>query len=358
MRSKYYEILSEGWKEIKKRLKREKDPKVKLKLVLLNMVALGMSVKDAASFMGIKLRTAYLWINKWIKEGYEGMPAKERSGRPPKLSKEQKEELKKSLEEKEYWTTKEIGVLIKEKFGVEYKKSRLYELLKELGLKLSKPYIFDVKRPGNAEEILGKRLEEVLKILKKAGYELEDIIIGFFDASSPQLSPNTARLWSFKKTKIRRITTRQRKRANTFGFYTLNGKNVVSFQERSKKENVIEVLRMIKEENGEKPIVMIIDNFSSHRAEAVQKEAEKLGIHLVFLPPYSPDLNPIEFVWKSLKKLISEVFIGSVDELKSFIKEKIPILFRNRGYAKGWFEKFSPVFQKIFGTQFCNLLAE
>ena len=86
MRSKYYEILSKEWKEIKKRLKRERDPKVKLKLVLLNMVALGMSVKDAASFMGIKLRTAYLWINKWIKEGYEGMLAKERSGRPPKLT--------------------------------------------------------------------------------------------------------------------------------------------------------------------------------------------------------------------------------------------------------------------------------
>ena len=107
-----------------------------------------------------------------------------------------------------------------------------------------------------------------------------------------------------------------------------------------------------------KPIVMIIDNFSSHRAEAVRKEAEKLGIHLVFLLPSSPDLNPIEFVWESLKKLISEVFIRSVDELKSFIKKKIPILFRNRGYAKGWFEKFSPVFQKIFGTHFCNLLAE
>jgi len=355
---KYYEILSRDKKDIKRRLKKEKNPGVKLKLILLGLVASGVSVKEAASIVGIKVRVAYIWLNKWVNGGYEGLLPKKMSGRPPKLNKEQKERLKEMLNQKDYWTIKEIQRLIRDEFGVEYKKSRLYELLRELGLKLSKPYIFDVKRPGNAEEILGERLEEVLKILKKAGYELEDIIIGFFDASSPQLSPNTARLWSFKKAKIRRITTRQRKRANTFGFYTLNGNSVVSFQERSKKENVIEVLRMIKEENGEKPIVMIIDNFSSHRAEAVQKEAEKLGIHLVFLPPYSPDLNPIEFVWKSLKKLISEVFIGSVDELKSFIKEKIPILFRNRGYAKGWFEKFSPVFQKIFGTHFCNLLAE
>lgn len=358
MRSKYYKILSKERKEIKKRLKKEKDPKVKLKLALLNMVASGMSVEEAASFLGIKLRTAYSWINNWIEAGYEAMLVKKRDGRPPKLNKEQKKKLKKLLEEKEYWTTKEINEYIKVNFGVEYKKSRLYDLLKELGLKLSKPYILDVKRPENAEEILEGRMEEVSKVLKEAGYSLEDIIIGFFDASSPQLSPNTARLWSFKKIKIQRITTRQRERANTFGFYTLNGKSVVNFQERSKKENVIEVLRVIKEENGEKPIVIIIDNFSSHKAEDVQKEAEKLGIYFVFLPPYSPDLNPIEFLWKSLKKLISGVFIGSVEDLKRFIKEEIPNLFRNRGYAKGWFEKFSPIFQKIFNPNFCNLLVE
>ena len=64
---------------------------------------------------------------------------------------------------------------------------------------------------------------------------------------------------------------------------------------------------MIRGANKERPIVTIIDNFPSHKANDVLKESEKQGIHLVFLPPYSPDLNPIEFAWKSLKKLISEV---------------------------------------------------
>ncbi len=358
MKSKICKILSEGREEIRRRLENEKDEKVRIRLILLSLVASGLTVEDAVTLIGMKQRIAYVWINRWLKKGYEGLLPKKRSGRPPKLDKEQKEKLKGILNQKEYWTTKEIQRLIKDEFGVEYKKSRLYELLKELKMNHSKPYILDVKRPGNAEEILAERLDEVLRDLKEEGYELKDIIIGFFDESSPQLSPNTVRLCSFKKLKIRKITTRQKKRANTFGFYAINGNSVVCFQERSKKENVIEVLRIIMEDNREKPIVMIIDNFPSHKAEDVRKEAEKLGIHLVFLPPYSPDLNPIEFIWKSLKRLISEVFIGSVESLKSFIKENLPNLYKNQGYAKGWLKKFSPLFQKIFRLNFCNLLAE
>lgn len=357
-KSKICKTLSGEREEIQRRLKNEKDPKVRIRLILLNLVALGLGVVEVAALVGMKPRIAYVWIKQWLKKGYEGLLPKKKSGRPPRLNKEQKKELKEALKEKEYWTTKEISDLIREKFGVEYKKSRLYELLKELEMHHSKPYILDVKRPRNAEEILAERLDKILRALKEEGYELKDIIIGFFDESSPQLSPNTVRLWSFKKLKIRRTTTRQKKRANTFGFYAINGNNVVCFQESSKKENVIDVLRIIRGDNKEKPIVMIIDNFPSHKANDVLKEAEKLGIHLVFLPPYSPDLNPIEFLWKSLKRLISEVFIESVESLKEFIKEKTMDLFKKPGYSKGWLKKFSPLFLKIFNTNFCNLLAE
>jgi hypothetical protein len=111
----------------------------------------------------------------------------------------------------------------------------LYDLLKELGLKLSKPYILDMKRPDNAEEILEERLEAVLTSLKAAGQGIKDFIIGFFDESSPPLSPNTARLWSFKKLKIKRVTTKQKERADTFGFYALNGNSVAISRKEARR---------------------------------------------------------------------------------------------------------------------------
>ncbi len=60
---------------------------------------------------------------------------------------------------------------------------------------------------------------------------------GFLDESAPQATANTVRLWSFRKPEIIRDTSKYR--ANTFGFYSLNGKSVVDFQDHSRKENVI-----------------------------------------------------------------------------------------------------------------------
>ena len=58
--------------------------------------------------------------------------------------------------------------------------------------------------------------------------------------------------------------------------------------------------------------MIIIDNFSSHKSGLVRQTAKELGIYLVYLPPYSPNLNPIEFIWKSIKEyylyLLSQIW--------------------------------------------------
>ena len=84
--------------------------------------------------------------------------------------------------------------------------------------------------------------------------------------------------------------------AKTFGFYSLNGNSVLRFQDHSRKKNIILFLKSIRESNPEKPIMVILDNFRSQHSKAVKKGAVPLNIKLIFLPPYSPDLNPIEFI--------------------------------------------------------------
>jgi putative transposase len=132
-----------------------------------------------------------------------------------------------------------------------------------------------------------------------------DVVIGFLDEASPQTTANTQRLWSFGKPTLCKNTTKIR--ANTFGFYAINGNSVIDFKDYSNKESVCDFLVKIRKKNPNGRIVIILDNFSSHRAKDTIQCANDLGIELTFLPPYSPDLNPIEFIWMSIKRFISVV---------------------------------------------------
>ncbi len=86
--------------------------------------------------------------------------------------------------------------------------------------------------------------------------------------------------------------------------------------------------------------MVILDNFRTHHAKRVREEAEKLNISLVYLPPYSPDLNPIENVWKSVKRVISEKSPLNVEELKETIAKAFKKLTESISFAKRWIEKF------------------
>ncbi len=89
-------------------------------------------------------------------------------------------------------------------------------------------------------------------------------------------------MWSFSKPRKTKNTDKYR--ANSFGFYSINGSSVIEFHENSRKEDICSFLEGIRNANPGKPITMVLDNFASHRSGAVRKRALELGIRLVFLP--------------------------------------------------------------------------
>lgn len=108
----------------------------------------------------------------------------------------------------------------------------------------------------------------------------------------------------------------------------------------SKKESVCNFLKTIWEANIGKNIILILDNFSSHKAKMTRQYAEEHGINLVYLPPYSPDLNPIEFIWKSIKREVSCKFIYSVDHMKDLIRENFCRFSAKCSFAANWIKLF------------------
>jgi transposase len=165
------------------------------------------------------------------------------------------------------------------------------------------------------------------------------------DESSPQTKANTQRLWSFKKPLI--IKNTDYIKANAFAFYSINGRNLIDFMESSKAENVCEFLEKIVEQNLGKRIILVLDNSRSHHADKTVRKARELKITLVFLPPYSPDLNPVEFVWKTIKREVSIRFIQSKEHLKNIIKNEFMKVENSLSFAKKWMETFNPQIKSV-----------
>jgi transposase len=65
--------------------------------------------------------------------------------------------------------------------------------------------------------------------------------------------------------------------------------------------------------------VVVMDNLSSHKVEGVSELIERAGAKLLYLPPYSPDFNPIEPIWSKVKKILRELGARTVEALHEAI---------------------------------------
>ena len=130
-------------------------------------------------------------------------------------------------------------------------------------------------------------------------------------------------MWSLNKPVVKKKTTKMM--ANTLGLYAINGESVVDFKENSKPE---------------KTIVIILDNFRSHWAKKRRRKGRKLKIILLFLPPYSPDLSPIEQIWRVIKRVLSPLFIKTLDELKEVISKSSYEPTQRISFAEEWIKRF------------------
>ena len=81
--------------------------------------------------------------------------------------------------------------------------------------------------------------------------------------------------------------------------------------------------------------VVVMDNLSSHKVAGVRERIEAVGAHVLYLPPYSPDLNPIEKAWSKLKQLLRSVKARTKEALDNAITELLPQISPDN--AQAWF---------------------
>jgi transposase len=168
-------------------------------------------------------------------------------------------------------------------------------------------------------------LEHVLKPLIERAKN-NDIDLFFMDASHFVMGGFPGRLWSVVRRFVK--TASGRKRYNVLGALNFVSKQVESVCNDSyiTATQVVEILEKLADKYG-KSIFVVLDNARYQKCEIVFNAAERLGIHLVYLPTYSPNLNLIERVWKLVKsKVLNSAYFETFADFSKNISKCVNTL--------------------------------
>ncbi|MCM3736999.1 IS630 family transposase [Bacillus cytotoxicus] len=296
----------------------------------------GYSRKKIVNMVGRSEKTIYNYVNAYKEKGLDGLTMGQSPGAPRKLTSEQEQELVQVIATKlpidvgfpakHNWTLAIIASFIKREWGQTYTLRGVSRLLYEdLGLSYTKPTYTLAKADGEKQkEFIEKTFPAIKKIVNE---EIAHLL--FQDESMIRDYQALQHTW-FLKGKQRIIPTYGKhqgvKLIGTLNYET--GDLFCVEEERYDAEAFLRFLQNVLERYPTGKIVMILDNARIHHAKLIQPFLSKnqQRLELVFLPPYSPELNLIEGLWKWLKSdVIYNVFYSSAKEIRknvqAFIRE-------------------------------------
>ena len=83
-----------------------------------------------------------------------------------------------------------------------------------------------------------------------------------------------------------------------------------------------------------------MDNAQIHKAQVTKIVAEILNINIIYLPVYSPFLNPIEKVWADIKQELYKEYYESVEDIIQIFQTEFYKIVDNKSYTENWVNKF------------------
>ena len=89
--------------------------------------------------------------------------------------------------------------------------------------------------------------------------------------------------------------------------------------------------------------MVVMDNLSSHKVKGVRELIQARGAEVLYLPPYSPDLNPIEKAWAKIKQYLRSTRARSKEDLDQAITEALSLITADN--AQAWFRHSMPTLQ-------------
>jgi len=311
-------------------------------------VQAGESPEVVAAVLGVNRSSLYSWLAQYRRGGWGALKAKPLFGRPPKLDGKKLKWIYDRVTQKSplqlkfpfaLWTREMVATLIKDRFNISLSQVSVGRLLAQLGISCQKPLHRALERDEALVQQWLKR--DYPKIKAQALREKAEIYFG--DAAHMRSDHHAGRTWGKKGETPVVSSTGARYRMSLISAVTARGHMRFMIKEKGGVNAgvFIEFLRRLMVGRKRK-IFLIVDRGPAHIAKKTKAFVAGLGgaLRLFYLPPYSPDQNPDELVWKHLKAdTVGRASIASLADFKRKVKSSMLCLQRNPEKIRCFFHK-------------------
>lgn len=319
-----------------------------LRLLAVQRIREGESVASVMASLGLCRTTAYKWLNQLDEEQSPEvvLASRPRSGRPGKLSDEQKQQVFRWIDGKNpfqhgfdfgLWTRQIVRDLILERFQITLSISSVGNLLAELNLTVQKPLERAYQR--NPEAIEQWKQEIYPALVVQARKEKAEIF--FWDESGFRADAVHGKTWSARG--VTPVVHRPGQRQSISAASAVNSKGAFWFaiyEGGLTADKFVELLKQLIH-HRKKPLHLVVDGLPAHKGKAVKeyvkKTEGKLTLH--FLPGYAPELNPDELVWSYAKRTgVARRPLQKGEKLAQKVEQQLQAIAANPALVQSFFK--------------------
>jgi transposase len=272
-------------------------PRVQLKMEALYLKSHGLGPEDISRLCAISTTTFYRYLHEYRDGGIEKLKEVPFHRQQSQLA-AYRTSIEAALRQHPPASVAEAAVRIADLTGLQRGPTQVRQFLQSLGMKPRKVGQIPAKADVTAQEAFKTEQLEPRLAEAKAGQR----VVFFMDAAHFVFAPFLGLVWCFERLFVKAPSGRQRLNvlaalnATTRAIFTVKNLTYIT------SETVCELLQLLAGAHPGVLITIVLDNARYQRCALVQSLAQRLGIELLFLPAYSPNLNLIERFWKFVKK--------------------------------------------------------
>ena len=344
-----YELDSKDYKRLKQLQKKVTLSRRRYrKITVLIMLHQGYEIELIEAALGLDDNTIRRYWEGYLDKGINTYLSDHYVPYSGKLTEEQEGLLSNHLEDHLYQDVKPIIKLVQQEFGVSYSISGMRDLLHRLG------FVYKQTKavPSRAEE-QGQQafLQAVLPPLIEEAQSGKAVVY-YADGTHPTHNTKTGRGWIRKGQEFPIDCNSGRKRVNVnAAINALKPEHLVyDIANSVNAQSTKRLAQQLLKKHRQKTIYLICDNARYNRNKMLQQWASDKRVEFIFLPPYSPNLNLIERLWRLMRKeVINSVYYDTYSKFKEGI---IDFLDNTKSYKPELRRLLSLNFRTVEGASF------